>query len=112
MPLNPESFIFAIPSRRWGWIPAWWSHTDKTLTTHLSSGLKISGQLNEYWKAVGCRNESWGESFSEGSHSCIRSISCLSVELFPKTYEIFVISLQCLVIVIFHDMFERVLRFA
>ena len=27
MPLNPESFIFAIPSKRWGWIPAWWVHT-------------------------------------------------------------------------------------
>ena len=29
----------------------------------------------------------------------------------PKTYEIFVISLQCLLTVIFHDIFFRVLRF-
>ena len=52
-----------------------------------------------------------GESVSEGLHSSIRSLSGLSVVLFPKTYEIFVISLQCLMIVIFHDMFVRVLRF-
>ena len=52
-----------------------------------------------------------GESVSEGLHSSIRSLSGLSVVLFPKTYEIFVISLQCLMILIFHDMFVRVLRF-
>ena len=52
-----------------------------------------------------------GESFSEGLYSSIRSLSGLSVVLFPKSYEIFVISLQCLMIVIFRDIFVRVLRF-
>ena len=51
-----------------------------------------------------------GESFS-GLHSRIRSLSGPSVALFPKTYKIFVISLQCLMTVIFHDMFVRILRF-
>ena len=51
-----------------------------------------------------------GGSFS-CSHSNIRSLSGSSVILFPKTYEIFVISMQCLMIVIFHDIFVRILCF-
>ena len=40
----------------------------------------------------------------------IYCISGPSAVLFPKTYDIFVISLQCLMAVIFHNIFVQVLR--
>ena len=52
-----------------------------------------------------------GGRFSEGLHSSIRSLSGLSAVLFPKTCDRVVISLQCLIAMIFHDIFVRVLRF-